>query len=79
MTMEWGAVRETRDRRRVAYWRLGTDELSPGSVSRTEDGQWRAKGSPDPRRGYRHRDRQDLGTYPTRRQAERAVEAYAAR
>lgn len=75
---DWSAVREHSDRRRVAYWQLGNTALSYGTISRTDDGRWKASGCSHPERGRRHIDRKDLGVHPTRRAAELAVEGHAA-
>lgn len=66
----WEAVRDPADRRKVVYWRLLADVGHSGAVSRKDDG-WRAL-------AYRKHERPlELGPYPTRRAAERAVEAHA--
>lgn len=71
---EWEAVRDSHDRRRVVYYRLGRC----GAISRHLDGTWSAigyvAGQASPRTNA------DLGHFhPTRRQAERAVETFANR
>jgi hypothetical protein len=73
---EWEAVLDSRDRRRVVYWRLATSAARPvGAVSRKENGRWRALAYP----AERHEPNTELGMHDTRRAAERAVERHAGR
>lgn len=75
---EWEAVRERTDGGRIVYWRLQRpDGTSVGAVSRKPEG-WRAQayGSLG-LRGAAHVGRRELGMFPARREAVRAVEDVA--
>lgn len=69
----WEPVKDPADRRKVVYWRLCAPEpKSLGAVS-PKDGEWRALLYTGVSPGFRV-----LGHLPTRRRAQRLVEAVAA-
>jgi len=76
----WEPVHERADGKgRIVYYRLvRPNGTYAGSAARKDDG-WRALAyGPDGRKGRSHDGRKELGSHPSKRAAQRAVEDYEA-